>query len=76
MASSTTAAAVLAAVARSVEEHLRWVTSEPDGRAGVVAVVQTFTGDLRRYVHVHALVPDAVREYLIAHDLLDPAVLR
>ena len=31
-----------------------------DGPSGMVAFIQTLTGDLRLYVHVHALVPDRV----------------
>ncbi|MFT5460088.1 MAG: hypothetical protein ACI9K2_006603, partial [Myxococcota bacterium] len=40
--------------------HLRDATGQADGQSGMVACLQTFTGDLRLFVHVHALVPDGV----------------
>ncbi|MFT4627972.1 MAG: hypothetical protein ACI8PZ_006666, partial [Myxococcota bacterium] len=52
--------AVLAALSSTLRAHLREATGQADGQAGMVAFLQTFTVDLRLFVHVHALVPDGV----------------
>ena len=51
---------VLACVATSIEHHLRKKTRHPTGKAGLVSFIQTFTGDLRLYVHLHVLVPEGL----------------
>jgi hypothetical protein len=51
---------VLAVVARSVQDSLRRRTRQPDGRAGLITFVQTFTGDLRLFVHFHVVAPEGV----------------
>ena len=51
---------VLAVVARSVQDCLRRRTRQPDGRAGIITFVQSFTGDLRLFVHFHVVAPEGV----------------
>jgi hypothetical protein len=51
---------VLAVVARSVQDCLRRRTRQPDGRAGMITFVQSFTGDLRLFVHFHVVAPEGV----------------
>ena len=51
---------MLAEVAAVVQRDLQHRTGQPTGRTGIVSFVQTFTGDLRLFVHVHALVLDGV----------------
>ena len=51
---------LLADLSRVIEDDLRLRTGTPTGRSGMVSFIQSFTGDLRCFVHVHALVPDGV----------------
>ena len=51
---------VLAALSRTLQADLQQRSGAADGQSGLVAFVQTFTSDLRLFVHVHALVPDGV----------------
>ncbi len=53
-------AKLLADLSRVIQEDLRRRTGEPTGRTGMISFVQNFTGDLRCFVHIHALVPDGV----------------
>ena len=51
---------VLAALSRTLQADLQLRSGAADGQSGLVAFVQTFTSDLRLFVHVHALIPDGV----------------
>ena len=51
---------LLSVLARSVERDLRRRTCEPTGRTGMVSFIQNFTGDLRCFLHIHAVVTDGV----------------
>ena len=47
-------------IASVLQRDLQRRTGQPTGRTGMVSLIQTFAGDLRLFVHVHALVLDGV----------------
>ena len=51
---------LLGDIAAVVRRDLQRRTGQPTGRTGMVSLIQTFAGDLRLFVHVHALVLDGV----------------
>ncbi len=51
---------LLGDIAAVVQRDLQRRTGQPTGRTGMVSLIQTFAGDLRLFVHVHALVLDGV----------------
>jgi hypothetical protein len=53
-------AGILEDAVAALERHLRTKTRQPDGQPGIISFVQTFTGDLRLYLHLHILVPEGV----------------
>jgi hypothetical protein len=44
----------------TLERHPRTKTQQPDGQPGIISFVQTFTGDLGLYLHLHMLVLEGV----------------
>jgi DNA-directed RNA polymerase subunit RPC12/RpoP len=53
-------ARILSDISVAVRDDVRRRSGEPTGHSGMVSFIQNFAGDLRCFVHVHALVPDGV----------------